>query len=361
MRYVWVDIAKGIAILAVVLLHIDFTFPETELFPLRAFLGASWHVEVFFLIAGFFIQEEKLCRPLVFIKSKVKTLYRPLLCFYIPAVLFHNVMMRLGWYDPTIAYGGKYMYYWDFGQLVTHLSLSVCLAGREPILGAMWFVYVLFMALCGFSFVSWLISKISCDRKKHEWMRFFTLLMLCILSCVASRVYGFTIPRCNNVLTAMWLIYVGYVCRNKLLLRFDNKYVCIASALLFYHGVTVIGWIAVGGNYYSDVISLTWMSVAALYVVCYISKQMEHNPVGCFLSCCGRNSFYIMALHLVGFKIGTYTLACVGVDRPLSALIAPAGNSFLLLFYYFLFGVFFSLAFMVVFRKLRCSHSSLSK
>ena len=323
MRYVWVDIAKGIAILAVVLLHIDFTFPETELFPLRAFLGASWHVEVFFLIAGFFIQEEKLCRPLVFIKSKVKTLYRPLLCFYIPAVLFHNVMMRLGWYDPTIAYGGKYMYYWDFGQLVTHLSLSVCLAGREPILGAMWFVYV--------------------------------------LSCVASRVYGFTIPRCNNVLTAMWLIYVGYVCRNKLLLRFDNKYVCIASALLFYHGVTVIGWIAVGGNYYSDVISLTWMSVAALYVVCYISKQMEHNPVGCFLSCCGRNSFYIMALHLVGFKIGTYTLACVGVDRPLSALIAPAGNSFLLLFYYFLFGVFFSLAFMVVFRKLRCSHSSLSK
>ena len=29
--------------------------------------------------------------------------------------------------------------------------LAICLGGREPIVGAMWFVYVLFMALIGLS------------------------------------------------------------------------------------------------------------------------------------------------------------------------------------------------------------------
>lgn len=37
--------------------------------------------------------------------------------------------------------------------------LTFCMAGREPILGAMWFVYALLISLCGYSIVSWIISK----------------------------------------------------------------------------------------------------------------------------------------------------------------------------------------------------------
>lgn len=111
---------------------------------------------VFFLLGGFFIKEEKLIRPVSFIKGKIQSLYKLLLYFYIPAVLLHNVMMHIGWYDEVTNYGGKVMSLWKVGKTVKELGLSVCLAGREPILGAMWFVYVLFIALCGLSIVSWM-------------------------------------------------------------------------------------------------------------------------------------------------------------------------------------------------------------
>ena len=48
-RFLWVDISKGIAIIAVVLLHINFQFYESKYVPLTALLGSLWHVPVFFL------------------------------------------------------------------------------------------------------------------------------------------------------------------------------------------------------------------------------------------------------------------------------------------------------------------------
>lgn len=167
-RSQWVDIAKGFAILAVVLFHINYNYPDNRLFPVTALFGYAWHVPVFFLIGGFFIKEERLVQPVGFIKGKIKSLYRLLLYFYIPAVLLHNALLDIGWYDTVTDYGGKFMSYWSATQTLKELLLAVCLAGREPILGAMWFVYVLFMALCGFSIISWMVKKAFKDEQQYE-------------------------------------------------------------------------------------------------------------------------------------------------------------------------------------------------
>ena len=201
-RSQWVDIAKGFAILAVVLFHINYNYPDNRLFPVTALFGYAWHVPVFFLIGGFFIKEERLVQPVGFIKGKIKSLYRLLLYFYIPAVLLHNALLDIGWYDTVTDYGGKFMSYWSATQTLKELLLAVCLAGREPILGAMWFVYVLFMALCGFSLISWMVKKAFKDEQQYEWARLIILLGLCMLSCTASRLFDFTIPRFSNVITA---------------------------------------------------------------------------------------------------------------------------------------------------------------
>ena len=54
-RLQWVDMAKGLAIMAVVLGHINFAFSSSSFFPTRLFLYGLWHVSVFFVIGGFFI------------------------------------------------------------------------------------------------------------------------------------------------------------------------------------------------------------------------------------------------------------------------------------------------------------------
>lgn len=127
----------------------------------------------------------------------------------------------------------------------------------------------------------------------------------------------------------------------------------MASFLITYHIATISGGVPLNSNKYSDVISLTVSAISALYVICYFSRKIENSKVGHLLALCGKDSFYIMGLHFVGFKIGTYILAYFGIHRNLSVLTAPAGNSFLLLVFYWLFAITFSLCFMALFRKVK--------
>lgn len=47
-RCSYVDIAKGMVILSVVLLHVDFVYPDLPLLNVSGMLGWYWHVPVFF-------------------------------------------------------------------------------------------------------------------------------------------------------------------------------------------------------------------------------------------------------------------------------------------------------------------------
>lgn len=155
----YVDIAKGIAILSVVLLHVDFVYPKYRLLNVSGMLGWYWHVPVFFMLGGFFIKEDRLLKPLSFIKEKLKSLYLLALYIYLPMTLLHNVLFRIGWYYADEIYGGKIIHEWSLSDYVAGVVKTLLCAGREPIVGAMWFVYVLLFALCGYCLISWLLTK----------------------------------------------------------------------------------------------------------------------------------------------------------------------------------------------------------
>ena len=165
-RSLSVDVVKGISIVAIVLGHINFLYPAGQLVNTNDLFIYLWHVAVFFLLAGFFIKEEQLVQPKLWFKKKFSSLYMKILYFYIPAVLLHNVLIKIGWYslestDPVI---NTYSVM-DFAKQTV---FAICLGGREPIVGAMWFVYVLFMALIGLSIVSWQIKKFAKDERQYE-------------------------------------------------------------------------------------------------------------------------------------------------------------------------------------------------
>lgn len=230
----WVNIAKGLAMAMVVVGHISYALPNEKLFPLSTLI-VGWHVPIYFLIAGFFIKEDRLLKPLPFVKGKFHSLYKPLLYYYIPAVLLHNIFLQIGFYDTITSYSGKYMHTYGAMEMGKEVILAVLFAGREPILGAMWFAYVLFMALCGFSIISWGLKKVIKEGQLYEWTRMVTLLVLAIIACDLTNLFGITIPRCNNTLIAIWLIYCGYKLRNQIGLKFNHKWVALVSLLVIYH------------------------------------------------------------------------------------------------------------------------------
>ena len=79
----------------------------------------------FFVLGGFFLKEERLIHPISFIKGKIKSLYRLLLYFYIPAVLLHNVMLNIGFYSTSAVYVGKAMTTYGVSETLKELVLSV--------------------------------------------------------------------------------------------------------------------------------------------------------------------------------------------------------------------------------------------
>lgn len=91
-RSLSVDITKGVAIIAIVLGHIAYSYPRCSLLDTSALVYSLWHVAVFFIVAGFFIKEEQLVQPKLWFKKKFSSLYLKILYFYIPAVLLHNVL-----------------------------------------------------------------------------------------------------------------------------------------------------------------------------------------------------------------------------------------------------------------------------
>lgn len=348
----WVNVAKGIAIIAVVLSHTNHGLLDYNLFPLKSIVYGIWFVPLFFVLGGFFIKEEKLCNPKGFIKGKMKSLYSLLLYFYIPAVLLHNVFLDIGFYDTVTQYGGKTMVYWEPLTFAKELLLSCCFMGREPILGAMWFVYVLLLALIGFSIISFILRKYV-DNDKYEYVRGILLLAICVISCSATNLCGITIPRCNNTLTAIWLIYCGYILNQHVKVRYDNKWIVVLSCIIIYHIACIQGGVSLNTNSYADVLTLTVSTIASLYVICYISRKIEKNILGRILAYCGKESFYIMALHFVGFKLLTLILNELDFNLNLSSLIAPSNGNIFFAILYVVMGVSFPLLFMFIFRLLK--------
>lgn len=262
----------------------------------------------------------------------------------------HDVLIKIGWYslestDPVI---NTYSMI-DFAKQTV---LAICLGGREPIVGAMWFVYVLFMALIGLSIVSWLIKKLAKDERQYEWMRGIALLAMCIVAGILSNKYGLTIRRFSNTFTAMLLIYVGKIMYQKMKLSFDNGYLAIICGLVAFEVACMLGGVSLNGNEYKDILQLIGAAPAVLYIIMYIGKHIETNVVGKAIAYVGNNSFYVMALHFVGFKLCTLALQGIGYrGASLSDLTPGVGGDILLLFLYTFFGVGFPLFFMWGFRK----------
>lgn len=353
-RQGWVDIAKGIAITAVVLGHINFLWPNHKLLPLNTLLVWLWHVPVFFLIGGFFIKDEKLQQPILFIKGKFKSLYLLILYIYVPVLLLHNFFLYIGVYDTQVEYVGKYVTYWGGQDLIKNLIAAVFFAGREPLLGAMWFVYVLFMALCGLSIISFALKKIVREDSRFEYFRCLAVFILCILSCTLTNILGITVPRLNNTITAIWLIYVGMVLVQKRHITFENGWIALFSFILAWHcGVIQGRGVGLAANEYQDVATLTITSGACLYVICFVSKKIENNIIGTFLRVAGKESFYIMGLHFLAFKALTYILILCGYDRLLADLCPTAGGNVGIFLLYTICGVALPVAFIKALRKVR--------
>lgn len=352
-REKYVDIAKAIAIIAVVIGHVKMSFTSSHFFPDLGTFIYLWHVPLFFLIAGFFLRNENLSSPKYFIKNKILKLYVPMTVIYLLVQLFHNVFMLVGWYLPDVDYGGKFVDYWTLLDYAKNMGMTIFLAGREPLLGAMWFVFVLFIALCGMSVITYISEKASSGRFTMEKIRFIIIFTLFVLSFMLTKLHIFSVPRFNNSFTAIWLIYVGMCINRVWQWRFNSFWSGLLCFVAVYSYCFITEGVSLNENRFDGVVTLSIISLCALYSVCYVSKKMENSVVGNIMAYIGENSFYVMAFHFIGFKVCMHLLNCVGYDFAIADLMPDAGENVFLWILFILFGTAVPLLIISVYRKIK--------
>ena len=129
--------------------------------------------------------------------------------------------------------------------------------------------------------LSYAIKKLTRNDIQYNGVRLVVFALLQLCSCLLTNKFGITIPRFNNALSAMLLIYAGQQIHQVWKWEFNNGYVALFCAILVYQGTVLMGNGSVGfnENLYNDMMMLTIGSVAALYVLCYISQLIESSVV----------------------------------------------------------------------------------
>lgn len=346
-----VDIIKGWAMLTIVVFHCS-----SGLFPglVPQLIGNHWNVAVFFIVGGFFLNLDKMLHPLPFLLKKLKALYIPATIIYLLAVLFHNIFVHIGWYplgelhlgngQPFQLYGIKEF---SFGCI----KVLCCGGSGELIMGAMWFLYALIYSFVGLAGLWWIINKITpkvCKSNDNDGNFSFNLMTILLLlvaigSCVLTQNYGFTISRFSTAVTAMFLIWVGMIINKRLCWTYDNKWMFAGSLLIFIQCI-LLGkvHITMANNQYQDILQIVIGSSSLIYIWGYIGKRISKTLVGRFLALIGRESLYVMALHILGFFMCNSLLKSMSVftsDSPHGLYTYDMNGNLLIFLFYMVFAI----------------------
>lgn len=363
-RFKYVDIMKGWAMFTIVLFHANnCTIGDFA----SQMMGNPWNVPIFFILAGFFLNIDKMKHPFSFMLHKLKGLYIPATIIYLMAVLCHNLFVDWGWYPLGHLHPGNsqpFSYYGYIEIIVGCVKALFCAGSGELVMGAMWFLYTLIYAFGIMSVAVWTIRKFS-GKTAGGGILPIIFLVMGVLSCILSQKLNITINRVNVAFTAILLIYEGFVINQKLKLKYNNKWMLTICVIIVIHSIIMqYVRITMAKNCYQDLFQLCIGSASVLYVWGYIAKKIENTFVGNVLALIGKESLYIMSLHIMGFFICSsllWKLGILSIDSPHGMYTYNQTGNFWQLAIYVVFGITFPLVIVGIFRKLKLKFSKIQK
>lgn len=350
-REKFADIVKGICIICVVFVHIDLSDKNSEILKILHIVISNFFLPTFFVISGFYLKNIDNIKS--FFKNKIVKNYKKMLIYYIPFVLLHNFFIKMGFYGIDKIYGDKLMLVYSPVDILLKLLGVLLLMGREPLLGPLWFLITYIIAMIGLLITNVLIKKVI-KTKNADAMMCLTLLILLCISGICTNVFNITIPRFSISLSVMILIYFGMLIKQKYKFKFDNVYIFFISILLFTSNCIFVNGISLNTNKYYNPVTFLVSSISSVYILCFIAKKIENLQIGKMLMICGKNSFEIMALHLLSFKLVTYFLNKFEIEQniTLSDLCPKISNIYIGILYIFV-GVFLPILIKKIFNLIK--------
>ena len=332
-RYEIFDVAKGIAIILVVLGHCRQTAIE--------YFVCMIHLPVFLFVSGCFWKESDSDQPISLLKRRIKGLYLPYLLYEVVFFFLRPLFLCISWYDPT-----QVSFSLNLRFILKELALIFLGAGREQLLGAFWY----FISLI---FINLIFLIISIINKKffrgREDIRATIIILITLLSCLLRE--NIIIPRFEPALLGLALFYCGvlytkYKDSIQFKLPFFISAACTVLVCKYY------GNIAIGNSTITDPPFYIVAGLCAVYSVLYLSfcicQSIKMGGMKRLFIFLGRNTIIVMAFHEIGFKILStllYFFTPFGSLGMIDLQAVPVGNTTIpFVFAYFLCSVVFCLA-----------------
>lgn len=323
-REKFVDIAKGIAILAIIDVHLQ---------GRRVFLiGESYHVSMFFLVAGLLLQySNNSLKPRDYVVSKFYRLMLPYFMFSIMYLIFNTVVMLVRDSARIIP------------DAVHILFATITLRG----IGTLWFLPVMFVSMIVFYF----FLKSKCQF----WWGM--ILLISIISLFISQLLvnyeviyknmevssfktyflGVVIPFIlENGIALGWLLFGYYYKRCVDILKKNEKKYIIVNVFIVLFTFVLCSLIYKSNSYICDLhfayiptpLKYCIYNLSGCVMVLSIACLLQYIPlIGYLLEYLGRNSLTIMLTHkeyyicyavfcilnkfLYGYILNVYSLICV--------------------------------------------------
>lgn len=276
-RIKYLDIAKGIGIICVILGHMSLKWVNIFVY--------TFHMPLFFFISGYLTKKQP-CVP--FILKKFRTLVVPYI-FTCGWIILLSVPINICTGGVTFAWQQASEWFW--ASLYGNGSPAPFPFPIKPI-GGIWFLLALFLSLVIYNA---LMTKKFCP---------LVVIVLVALGYISSQtVY---LPwSIQSSCVALVFVHFGYIAKEKAIFRGKNNrwlflaIVCWLSVMYIDRGEFYLA-----SNHSKNLLLDIIGGLAGSYVIIRLSQEMEKVPhLGDVLMVIGRCSLIILCVHIVELDI----------------------------------------------------------
>lgn len=309
-RILFVDFAKAIAIILMVILHSSYIYPD-----FNAYIGA-FHMAVFFFVAGLFAKGKETSIRDVVIKS-----FKQLI---IPYFAFSIIALTYGW---VYAYLHPMLYKTDgsFGDILKKEIIGILLMrdrvtvySYQPC-AALWFLSSLFW--CRVFFSIWIH-----DGKKYLYIfRFLIIVFLVICNYFHISIFAFD----STAVSFLYYILGFYL--NRFLIRDFTKInvwyfgflaiLAIISMLFLKEHSVMPDDASINGNPFLAYLKGI-LGVATVMSIAIILEKSGVKPITRVLKYVGEATITILGLHLAGVILFKTIYVLLGFPKERVSLYA---------------------------------------
>lgn len=258
-----------------------------------------FHMPLFFFAAGFCFKRTYLNNFESFLFRRIKGLYVPFVKWGLFFLLLHNLFFIIHIYDEELGYLGNSTIHpinnYDFFTNILHIVFFM--RGQPPIIGAFWFLNVLFWG----SIISYVLLKVFTSPEKAAMMALTITLCLNF-----GEVYIPFIWITPQLFAASFLFLVGHV------FAFRKTKVFCEWQILLSMMMVVLGsffWYSeLVYSFFSTARIIPYMTTALLAIwsiYSFFNKYESHMPsfISHLLLFIGNNTLSILTFHFLAFKL----------------------------------------------------------